>query len=96
MDDISIQQYVHRGILGVFMENEMDKNKNEEKYNKLQWFLMVVVIPALFAFAVAIVVASVAGINVFEKAKEFSGKIPFISSEEKVTDQQNLKKWKVN
>jgi flagellar motility protein MotE (MotC chaperone) len=73
------------------MEKLIDEQEKErKKHNKLQWFLMVVVIPALFAFAVAIVVASVAGINVFQKAKEFSEQIPFVSSEEKVTDQQKL------
>ncbi len=62
----------------------------EKKYNKIQWFFIVIVIPALFAIAVAMVVASVAGINVFEKAKEYSGKIPFLSLEEKGTDEQIL------
>ena len=63
-----------------------------KKYSKIQWFFIIIVIPALFAIAVAMVVASVAGINVFEKAKEYSGIIPFISSEEKVTEQQELLK----
>ena len=61
-----------------------------KKYNKIQWFFIVIVIPALFSIAVAMVVASVAGINVFEKAKEYSEKIPFLSSEEKGTDEQIL------
>ncbi len=66
------------------------EEQEEKKYSKIQWFFIIIVIPALFALAVAMVVASVAGINVFEKAKEYSEKIPFISSEEKVTDQQKL------
>ena len=63
-----------------------------KKYSKIQWFFIIIVIPTLFAIAVAMVVASVAGINVFEKAKEYSESIPFISSEEKVTEQQELLK----
>jgi flagellar motility protein MotE (MotC chaperone) len=66
------------------------EEQEEKKYSKIQWFFIIVVIPALFALAVAMVVASVAGINVFEKAKEYSEKIPFISSEEKTSDQQKL------
>ena len=68
------------------------EEQEEKKYSKIQWFFIVIVIPALFALAVAMVVASVAGINVFEKAKEYSENIPFISSEEKVTEQQELLK----
>jgi flagellar motility protein MotE (MotC chaperone) len=71
------------------MEKSIEEQE-EKKYSKIQWFFIIIVIPALFALAVAMVVASVAGINVFEKAKEYSGKIPFISSEEKVTDQEKF------
>ncbi|MFE4893908.1 MotE family protein [Peribacillus butanolivorans] len=48
----------------------------ENKISKFQWFL-VIFIPLIFAVTVAMVVFSVAGVNVVEKAKEMSAKIPF-------------------
>lgn len=66
------------------------EEQEEKKYSKFQWFFIIIVIPTLFALAVAMVVVSVSGINVFEKAKEYSEKIPFISSEKKTSDQQQL------
>ncbi|MGE7766388.1 MotE family protein [Peribacillus sp. NPDC096540] len=48
----------------------------ENKISKFQWFL-VIFIPFIFAVTVAMVVFSVAGVNVVEKAKEMSAKIPF-------------------
>ena len=41
------------------------EEQEEKKYSKIQWFFIVIVIPALFALSgSAMVVASVAGINV--------------------------------
>ncbi|MFB6801275.1 MotE family protein [Peribacillus butanolivorans] len=48
----------------------------ENNISKFQWFL-VIFIPLIFAVTVAMVVFSVAGVNVVEKAKEMSAKIPF-------------------
>ncbi|MGE7760661.1 MotE family protein [Peribacillus sp. NPDC097895] len=54
----------------------------ESKISKFQWFL-VIFIPLIFAVAVALIVFTVAGVNIGEKAKEISAKIPFIESNEK-------------
>ena len=54
----------------------------ESKISKFQWFL-VIVIPLIFAVTVALIVFTVAGVNVVEKAKEMSAKIPFIESDQK-------------
>ncbi|MGG0718831.1 hypothetical protein ABE096_14705 [Robertmurraya massiliosenegalensis] len=51
----------------------------EKKANKFQWFLYTGLIPLLFLVVVMLIVFSVAGINVFEKAKEYSQKVPFLS-----------------
>lgn len=67
------------------------EEQEEKKYSKIQWFFVVIVIPALFALTVAVLVLTVAGINVFEKANEFRDKIPFVSTKEEVNDQQALK-----
>lgn len=61
------------------MVKELTEQKEEKQSNKLQWFL-VIFIPLLFAIMIALVVAQVAGVNVFEKTKEISEKLPFVSS----------------
>lgn len=61
----------------------MDKTtiENEEKtYNKFQWFVFVVFIPALFTIAIIWIVLSVAGIDVLKVAED---KIPFIAESNK-------------
>lgn len=60
----------------------MDKaiEQPEKKQNRFQWFLFVILIPSLFAIALALIVLTIAGVNVFDKAKDLSEKIPFISS----------------
>lgn len=60
----------------------MDKSleQNDNKYNRFQWFLIVVLIPLLFAITVTIIVMTVAGKNVFETVKDLGQKVPFISN----------------
>lgn len=65
-----------------FMEEKLQEEVEEKSFSKLQWFFMVVVIPSIFALAVALIVATVAGVNIVDKAKEFSEKIPILSSSE--------------
>lgn len=67
----------------------------EKKTNKFQWFLFTGLIPTLFAIVVALVILSFAGINVFEKAKEYGEKIPFLSDllhEKDTQSNENLEK----
>ena len=72
------------------MENLFDEQKQEsKKYNKIQWFFVVIVIPSIFALIVAVIVASFAGVDVWGKAKELSDKIPFVTTDkEKVAVQK--------
>jgi flagellar motility protein MotE (MotC chaperone) len=66
--------------------------QEEKKVNKFQWFLGVIVVPALFTVTVALIVLTVAGVNVFEKADELAEKVPFLSSDkEKETVQTSEK-----
>lgn len=51
-----------------------------KKINKFQWFLFVILIPLLFAVALTLAVLTIAGINVFDKAKDLTNKVPFLSS----------------
>ncbi|MCK1992476.1 hypothetical protein GW626_07690 [Peribacillus muralis] len=68
------------------MRKKIESNGMEEleesKISKFQWFL-VIFIPLIFAVTVALIVLTVAGVNVMEKAKEMSASIPFIDTEKK-------------
>ena len=46
----------------------------DKKPSKIQWFLFVIVIPLIFAILVIVIVLSLTGENVFEKAKDLSTK----------------------
>ncbi|MDM5358016.1 hypothetical protein [Peribacillus sp. ACCC06369] len=63
----------------------------ENKISKFQWFL-VIFIPLIFAVTVALIVFTVAGVDVVEKAKEMSGKIPFIESNQNGEEKGNPSK----
>jgi hypothetical protein len=61
------------------MEKAMD-GKERRKNNRFQWFLLIVLIPLLFAIIVTLLVSTVAGVNVFESAREYGGKVPVIGN----------------
>jgi flagellar motility protein MotE (MotC chaperone) len=54
------------------------KEKSDKSFTRFQWILFTVVIPILFAVVITLVVMTVAGINVFEKAKAIGSNIPFV------------------
>ena len=62
-------------------KKKVDSAEIEEKkgYNVFQWILFVAVIPLLFALTIALVVMTIAGVNVFEKTKELAENVPFVS-----------------
>ncbi len=64
------------------MKEKLQEEAEEKSYSKLQWFIVVIIIPSIFALAVALIVATVAGVNVIDKAKEYSNKLPFLTSDE--------------
>lgn len=47
---------------------EIETVEEEEKGSKLQWFFYVILIPLLFATAMAIIIATISGVNVISKA----------------------------
>lgn len=61
-------------------EKQEIAEKEDRTFNKFQWFIFTGLIPTLFAILIVLIVLSFAGINVFEKAKEYGEKVPFISS----------------
>lgn len=59
------------------MESKVSDSK---VYSKVQWFLFVIVIPILFTITLALVLLTIAGINVFEYAKVIGQHTPIISN----------------
>ncbi|WP_027408687.1 MotE family protein [Anoxybacteroides tepidamans] len=57
-------------------EQEIEK---EGKTGKFQWFLFVILIPLLFTIALTLVVATIAGVNVFDIAAKYGSNLPFVS-----------------
>ncbi|MBY0120693.1 MotE family protein [Bacillus sp. S/N-304-OC-R1] len=72
------------------MEKVLEE-KESKKQSRFQGFIIVVLIPLLFAITVALIVMTVLGVNVFELTKEYSQKIPFISSSLKEDEQKTVK-----
>ena len=59
---------------------DIDNQMEEKPYNKFQWFLFAMVIPVFFTVLIALIISTVAGVNVFQWSKEVGSKIPVISS----------------
>lgn len=55
--------------------------------NKFKKVLMVVLIPLLFASAVLLIIAKITDVNIFDKTKELSANLPFVS-EPKVKEEK--------
>ena len=55
-------------------------SEKEKTHSKLQWFFLVICIPVIFAIILFSVILSFLGINVMDKAKEYGGSLPVVSS----------------
>ncbi|WP_400247227.1 MotE family protein [Niallia sp. JL1B1071] len=66
------------------MENSWEEKK--KSFNFFQRFLMVAVIPSLFAIIVLVLLLMYSGADVAEKGKALLNTIPFLSEEKKSTD----------
>lgn len=67
-------------VLAKKKKKEFEEREEEKGYGVFQWILFVLVIPLLFAITVGLIVMTVAGVNVFEKAKDIGGQVPFVSN----------------
>jgi flagellar motility protein MotE (MotC chaperone) len=72
------------------------EEKEDKKVNKFQWFIFTGLIPTLFAMLIVLIVLTFAGINVFEKAKEYGQKVPFISSLIETDAAPSIQEWEAN
>lgn len=61
------------------MEKEIERIE-EKKAKRFQRFLLIVLIPLLILITIGLIIATFSGVNVFEKAKSFSEKIPIAGS----------------
>ncbi|WP_221564301.1 MotE family protein [Alkalihalobacillus sp. TS-13] len=52
----------------------------EKKSNKVLWFLLVVVIPLLFAASLSVIIFSLMGVNLIEKGKNYAANVPVVSN----------------
>lgn len=60
---------------------QVPNEEQEGKSGAFQKLLLWVLIPLLFTTALVLIIAKFADVNVFDKAKELSGKLPFITEE---------------
>ncbi|WP_338754003.1 MotE family protein [Bacillus sp. FJAT-52991] len=73
-------------------KKEIVEYEEGNKTSKLQWLLFAVIIPLLFAVTVSLIVMTIAGVNIFDKAKELGASIPGVSS---MIDSESSKDSKV-
>jgi peptidoglycan hydrolase CwlO-like protein len=72
------------------MEKDIEEMETK-KARPFQKFLLLVLIPLLFAISVGLIVATAAGVNVFDKAKAFSQKIPIAGGLFQTENAQSIK-----
>lgn len=51
----------------------------EERYSKIQWFFMVILIPVVFAIILFSIILNLMGVNVLDHAKQIAANVPYLS-----------------
>ncbi|MFS0613184.1 MotE family protein [Lederbergia ruris] len=72
----------------------MKKQKDRKETTFFQRFIYWGFIPLLIVLFLGLLIASFAGVNVFQQAKELAGKIPFISNVAVQEDNENISEYK--
>lgn len=57
----------------------MQEEQETPKTSRFQWFIYAFLIPILFGITVALLIFTITGNNIFDTAKEFTQKVPFIA-----------------
>jgi len=60
-----------------------------KKTNNMQKLLMIVLIPLLFASAVLLIITKITDVNIFDKTKELSASLPFVSEPKQKDEVEN-------
>ncbi|MDP4105928.1 MAG: hypothetical protein Q8935_13400, partial [Bacillota bacterium] len=63
----------------------------ETKAKPFQKFLLLVLIPLLIVITLGLIIATATGVNVFEKAKSYTAKIPIVGSLAQKENISNIK-----
>ncbi|KAF0820373.1 MULTISPECIES: MotE family protein [unclassified Cytobacillus] len=58
---------------------KMQEEQETPKTSRFQWFIYAFLIPILFGITVALLIFTITGNNIFDTAKEFTQKVPFIA-----------------
>ncbi|WP_264737196.1 MotE family protein [Cytobacillus firmus] len=58
----------------------MPEEQETPKTSRFQWFIFAFLIPILFGITVALLVFTLSGNNIFETAREYSQKVPFLAA----------------
>ena len=59
---------------------KMPEEQETPKTSRFQWFIFAFLIPILFGITEALMVFTLSGNNIFETAREYSQKVPFLAS----------------
>lgn len=61
---------------------KMQEEQEQEtpKTSRFQWFIYAFLIPILFGITVALLIFTISGNNIFDTAKEYSRKVPFLAA----------------
>lgn len=78
------------------VEEKESQGKEQRTFNKFQWFVFTGLIPTLFAILIVLIVLSFAGINVFDKAKDFGQKVPFLSNLLQEEETMSVEEWEAS
>ncbi|KON89087.1 hypothetical protein AF332_21345 [Sporosarcina globispora] len=70
----------------------MPEEQETPKTSRFQWIIYVFLIPVLFGVTIALLVFTVSGNNIFEAAKEYSQKVPFLAA---IFDEDNSRSQEV-
>lgn len=78
---------------GEQVEKALNKQTVEKEVSSFQRFIYWVLIPLLFALFLSLLIASIAGVNVFQKAKELGEKVPILSGVIAQEEKQGLEEY---
>lgn len=75
------------------MEKALSNQTAEKEISFFQRFFYWFLIPLLFAIFLGLIIASIAGVNIFQKAQDIGERIPFISSLFDSNEMENLEEY---
>ncbi|RSK27030.1 hypothetical protein EJF36_09165 [Bacillus sp. HMF5848] len=62
------------------MANKNSGTQVEKKFNIVQWFLFVILVPLLFAIVLSFVILTVAGVNIQDTLQKYGSNVPVVKN----------------